>query len=158
MINDHYRVRKKARKHGKWGLKQDSSSCTKIKNSKSGGNMYSEFEEKFGVFSEFYFVHTIYHFESWEVRSPTLQTVCKLELKWRSYDNLNTIAQSLKGHFKMILKSNLWIRNPILNDLSFEFTHCHFDVHILYLKKCFKGTSSTLNGPHTARNHHFIIF
>ena len=101
----HYRVRKKARKHGKWGLKQDSSSCTKIKNSKSGGNMYSEFEEKFGVFSEFYFVHTIYHFESWEVRSPTLQTVCKSELKWRSYDNLNTTAQS----WRVISK---WFRNP----------------------------------------------
>ena len=141
MINNHCRVRKKARKHGKWGLKQDSSSCTKIKNSKSGGNMYSEFEEKFGVFSEFYFVHTIYHFESWEVRSPTLQTVCKLELKWRSYDNLNTIAQSLKGHFKMILKFNLWIRNPIRNDPNFKFAHNHFDVLPLLPRELHLGHS-----------------
>ena len=43
--------------------------------------MYFEFEEKFGVFSKFYFVQTIYHFEAWEVRSLTLQIVCKSELK-----------------------------------------------------------------------------
>ena len=33
-------------------------------------------------------------FEAREVRSPTLQTVCKLELKRRSYGRLKTIASS----------------------------------------------------------------
>ena len=27
MRNDHYGVRKKVRKHGKWGMKQDSAAC-----------------------------------------------------------------------------------------------------------------------------------
>ena len=43
--------------------------------------MYFEFEEKFGVFSKVYFSHSIYNFEAWEVKSPTLQTLHKLELK-----------------------------------------------------------------------------
>ena len=61
MINDHYGVRKKARKHGKWGMKQDSDAW-KFKTQKFDVNIYSEFEEKFGVFSEVYFIHTIYYF------------------------------------------------------------------------------------------------
>ena len=61
--------------------KANSSSCMEIWNLKSGSNMYSEFENKFGVLLEVHFSHTIYHFEPWEVRSPTLQTVCKSELK-----------------------------------------------------------------------------
>ena len=43
--------------------------------------MYFDFEEKFGVLPQVYFRHTIYFFEAWEVRSPTLQMVYKLELE-----------------------------------------------------------------------------
>ena len=39
-------------------------------------------------------MHTIFHFESKEVRSPTFQTVHKLELKRRSYGRLKTTASS----------------------------------------------------------------
>ena len=46
--------------------------CMEIYNSKFGGNIYSEFEDKFGVLSEVHFRHTIYRFKTWEVRSPTL--------------------------------------------------------------------------------------
>ena len=41
-----------------------------------------------------HFIHTIFHFESQEFRSPTLQTVCKSELKRRSYGRLKTTASS----------------------------------------------------------------
>ena len=95
-----------------------------IWNSKSGGNMHSEFDDKFGILPEIWFRHTIYCFESQEVKSSTLQRVYKLELKWRSYGHLKTTMQS----WRAISKFNLWIWNPIQNDPSFEFTYFHFDV------------------------------
>ena len=61
--------------------------------------------EIFWVLHGVHFMHTICFFEAWVVRSPTLQTVCKSELKWRSYGRLKTIAQSWakisqpKAHF-----------------------------------------------------------
>ena len=39
-------------------------------------------------------MHTISRFESWEVRSPALQTVRDLEVKRRSYGHLKTTMQS----------------------------------------------------------------
>ena len=39
-------------------------------------------------------MYTICHFEDQEVRSPTLQTVCKSKLKQRSYGCLKTTVQS----------------------------------------------------------------
>ena len=39
-------------------------------------------------------MHTIYHFESWEVRNPALQTVHDLDLKRISYGRLKTTVQS----------------------------------------------------------------
>ena len=39
-------------------------------------------------------MHTIFHFEAQEFKSPTLQTVCKLELKQRSFGRLKTTASS----------------------------------------------------------------
>ena len=93
MRNGHYEVRKKARKHEKWGIKQDSTSW-KFRTQKSDGIIYSDFQEKFGALSRVHYIHTIYRFEAWEVRSPTLQTVCELELKWRSYGHLKTTTPS----------------------------------------------------------------
>ena len=43
-------------------------------------------------------MHTISRFESWEVRSPALQTVHDLELKWRSYGCLKMVAQTMSGN------------------------------------------------------------
>ena len=42
MINDHYGVRKKARKDGKWGMKQDLATW-KFRTQKSDGIIYSDF-------------------------------------------------------------------------------------------------------------------
>ena len=133
MRNNHYGVRKKARKHGKWGMKQDSVAW-KFITQKSYGNIYSEFENKFEALSRVHFIHTIYHFEAWEVKSPTLQIVYKSKLKWRSYGHFKTTTQSWRPFWNdfeiqfLNSKSNLWIRNPIQNYPNFEFTHCHFDV------------------------------
>ena len=38
--------------------------CMEIRNLKSSGNMYSDFEDKFGVLIEVYFRHTIYRFKA----------------------------------------------------------------------------------------------
>ena len=42
MGNDHYGVRKKPRKHGKWGMKQNSAAW-KFRTQKSDGNIYFNF-------------------------------------------------------------------------------------------------------------------
>ena len=47
-------------------------SCMEIWNSKSSGNIYSDFEDKFGVLPEVHFRHAIYHFEAQEAKSPML--------------------------------------------------------------------------------------
>ena len=61
-------------------MKQDSTAW-KFRTQKSDGNICFEFEDKFGALSRVYFIHTICHFESWKFRSPTLQMMCKSELK-----------------------------------------------------------------------------
>ena len=61
-------------------MKQDSATW-KFKTQKSDGIIYSDFENKFRALYGVHCIHTIYRFEAWEVRNPTLQTVCKLELK-----------------------------------------------------------------------------
>ena len=48
----------------------------------------------FGALFEVHFLHDIYHFKSWEVRNPMLQTVRDLDLKRRSYGRLKTTMQS----------------------------------------------------------------
>ena len=60
-------------------MKQDLAAW-KFRTQKSDGNIYSYFEDKFGALLRVHFIHTIYRFEAQEVRSPTLQTVCKLDL------------------------------------------------------------------------------
>ena len=149
MRNDHYGVRKKARKHGKWSMKQDSVAW-KFRTQKSD-NIYSDFEDKFGALSGVHFIHTIYFFEDWEVMSPTLQRVCKSELKWRSYGHLKTTAPS----WRVISK---WFRNPLRNNTNFKFTHYHFDFSLPLPWELHLGTPSTLSGPYTTRNHHFIFY
>ena len=59
-----------------------------IWNVKFGGNMYFDFEVKFGVLSEVHFRQAIYRFESMEVKNPTFQIVYKSELKQINYDYL----------------------------------------------------------------------
>ena len=56
-----------------------------------------QLQGKFGALPGVHFLHVIYYFEAREVRSLTLQMVCNLELKWRSYGQLKAIAQSWKG-------------------------------------------------------------
>ena len=59
MINDHYGVRKKARKHGKWDMKQDLAAW-KFRTQKSDGIIYSDFEDKFGALSGVHYIYTLY--------------------------------------------------------------------------------------------------
>ena len=61
-------------------MKPDSTAW-KFRTQNFDGNIYSEYEDKFGAITRFHFIQTIYFFEAQEVRSPTLQTVYKSELK-----------------------------------------------------------------------------
>ena len=74
-------------------MKQDST-VWKFRTQKSDGNIYSDFEDKFGALSGVHIIHSIYPFEAREVKSPTLQMVYKLEMKGRSYGHLKTSAPS----------------------------------------------------------------
>ena len=53
--------------------------------------------DTFRAVSGVHFMHTICRFKAREVRSPTLQTVHKSELKWRSYGHWKQIAPSWKA-------------------------------------------------------------
>ena len=53
-----------------------------------------------------------------------MQIGAKMKKLWPFENN----CTKLEGHFEMISKFNLWIRNPLRNDTNFEFIHCHFDV------------------------------
>ena len=61
-------------------MKQDVVAW-KFRAQKSDDIIYSDFEDKFGAHSGVHYIYTIYRFEAWEVKSPTLQTVCKSKLK-----------------------------------------------------------------------------
>ena len=84
---------------------------------------------KFGALTGVQLLHDIYHFEAWEVRSLTLQTVCNLELKRGSYGHLKANAQSWGGisywHFLMRKFSALtshWLRTNISQCENFHST------------------------------------
>ena len=74
-------------------MKQDSTSW-KFRTQKSDDIIYSDFEDKFRALNGVHFIYTIYHFEDREIRSPTLQTVYKSELKRRNYGCWKTTARS----------------------------------------------------------------
>ena len=118
-----------------WTMRHEanSSSCMEIWNLKFDSNIYSNFEENFGALYEFYFSQSIYRFEALEIKNPKalngVQIGAKLKNSWPFEDNY----AELKDHFKMILKFNFWIRNPIQNDPNFEIIDCHIDIspHLL---------------------------
>ena len=46
-----------------------------------GNSKGHQLKDKFRALYGVHCIHTIYRFEAWEVRSPTIQEVCKSELK-----------------------------------------------------------------------------
>ena len=139
MRNDHYGVR---RKHGKWGMKQDSTAW-KFRTQKSNGIIYSDFEDKFRALSGAHYIHTIYSFWSSGSQesnaSNGVQIGAEMKKLWPFADN----CTKLEGHFEMISKFNLWSRNS-----TYEFK-IHFEMtlisnsptatlmfHLIYLGNC----------------------
>ena len=57
-------------------MKQDSTAW-KFRIQKSDGIIYFDFEEKFRALPRVHYIHKMYCFEVWEVKSPMLQKVCK---------------------------------------------------------------------------------
>ena len=74
-------------------MKQDLAAW-KFRTQKSDDIIYSDFEDKFGALSGVHYIHTIYRFEAREVRSPTLQTVSKSDLKRKSYGHCKKTGPS----------------------------------------------------------------
>ena len=72
-----------------------------------------------------HFIHTIYIFEAWEVRSPTLQTMCKSELKWRSYGHWKTTAPSQKT-ISQVAKSQIQLAKSKFNLRNGQFQLAKF--------------------------------
>ena len=111
MRNDHYGVRKKARKHGKWGMKQDLTTW-KFRTQ----NLVVTYTLTLRTNFEYFPKSIIYRFEAQEVKSPMLQTLCKSKLKWRSYGHLKTFTPS----WRVISK---WFRNSTYEfEIHFEMT------------------------------------
>ena len=81
-----------------------------------------QLQDTFWVLPGVYFIHTIYRFESWEVRSPTLQTGCKSELKWRSYGHWKTTAPSWKT-ISQVAKSQI-----STCEIKFNLRNGHFQL------------------------------
>ena len=67
----------------------DVKSSHAMRNSKG-----QKLQGTFGEISGVHCLHTIYHFEAREVKSPMLQTECKSELKRRSYSHLKATVPS----------------------------------------------------------------
>ena len=131
MRNDHNGVRKGARKHRKWGMKQDSVAW-KFRTQNLIVIYSLTLRTNLEHFSEsILYIHIF--FKAWEVKSPTLQTMCKSKLKWRSYGHLNTTVQSWKTISKLFRNSTYEFK------IQFEITQ--FRSHPLPLW-CF--ASSTL--------------
>ena len=123
--------KKEGKKHGKWGMKQDLAAW-KFRTQKSDGIIYSDFEDKFWALSGVHYIHTIYRFEAREVKSSTLQTVCKSELKWRSYDHLKTTAPSWRVISKWFRNSTYDFEIQLMNSKSTSKWH-QFRIHSLPL-------------------------
>ena len=85
-------------------------------------------------------MHTICRFEGQEVRSPMLQTTCKLELKRRSYVRLKTNAQTMNG--------NVAAAPPIsqLLDTFRSTSWSPFHVYHILFRNLGSQESSALNG------------
>ena len=102
MRNDHYGVRKKTRKQGKWGMKQDLAEW-KFRTLKSNGNIYSKFEDKFGALLRVHFIHTMYRFEAWKSRVQRFKGYSN----WSWNEEVRPFEDKctkLNGHFAMISK------------------------------------------------------
>ena len=75
--------------------------------------------------SRLHCIHTIYRFEAWEVRSPTLQTVSKSELKRKSYGHCKKTAE-LKENFALCesrCETPSWHTSGISHSPN-QFSHC----------------------------------
>ena len=97
-----------------------------------------QFQGKFGALPRVHCLLTIYHFEAQEVRSPTLQTVCNLELKQRSYGQLKATVQSWKwiSHWYFLMR-----KFSHKHSLMRKFSHWlslmrNFLHHLSPMRKC----------------------
>ena len=83
--------------------------------------------DTFWVLKGVHFMYTICFFEAREVRSPTLQTVHKLELERRSYGHLKTTAQSWAKWVAKISQGLPQLQNhPLAHECHFTAPPPHF--------------------------------
>ena len=157
MRNDHYGVRKKTGKHGKWGVKQDLAAWKFITQ-----NLVATYIVTLKT-NLAYFLKSILDipYISSKLRKSKVQY-----FKWCTIRSWNEEVMAI---WRQLHKA----KGPFRNDFKIQLMNSksnsklpQFQIHPLPLwcfasstfGNCILGTSSALSGPHTIRNHHFIIF
>ena len=106
---------RKTKRNPTWTISQGiAKSSHAMWNSKG-----QKLQDKFRALSGVHYIHTIYFFEAWEVKSLTFQMMCKSELKWRSSGHWKTTALSWS---RVISK---WFWNPTY-EFEIQFVNSKF--------------------------------
>ena len=95
--------------------------------------------DTFQILPGVHFMHIICHFEAWEVRNPTLQTVHESELKWRSYSHWKPIIPSWRPISQ--LRNHLWAVKSAFGCEMETFSLRNFIAHLACLQnppECFQ--------------------
>ena len=79
-----------------WSFEDD---CAKLNGNVAAAPPFATVGHVFGALPGAQIMNMIFHFNSWEVRNPVLQTVYDLDLKRRSYGHLKTDYTKLSGNF-----------------------------------------------------------
>ena len=141
MRNDHYGVRKKARKHGKWNLKQDLAAWKfGTQNLVATCTMTLRTNLEYFLKSSLNILYIIS-----KLGKPRVQVLNAVQIRaemnklWSFEDN----CAKLKGHFEMISKFKIQFEmtpNSISPTATLMF-------RLLYLDNCIRGTPSAKWAP-----------
>ena len=117
MRSDHYRVRKKTRKHRKWGMKQDSTAW-KFRTQ----NLVTTYTLTLRINLEHFLesiLDILYIFRSSESQKSNASNGVQIRVAMKKLWSFEDNCTKLKGHFKVQLMNS---------KSNFEFIHYHFDV------------------------------
>ena len=119
----------------------------------SGHWLYCHFRDIFGALPRVHFLHTIYRFEAREVRSPTLQTVSKSELKQKSYGHCKKTGPSWAGishtsiqGAKQPLGTRVPFRTPQSNFHTVRNKVQKFRTPLFKVRNSFQGAKISVQG------------
>ena len=135
MRNDHYEVRKKVRKHEKWGMKEDSTTWKfGTQNLMVTRTLTLRKNLEYFPKSILDILYISFRSSGSQESNASNDVQIKIEMNklWPFEDNY----AKLKGHFEKISKFNLWIWNPIRNDPNSNSPASTLMFHLFYLRNC----------------------